>query len=169
MNDVKRIDDFWSEIIDDHTGPSLTDEMVQAIQDALGYKLPEAYIRLLQIRNGGYPRKFCFPTTAPTSWAVDHIQINTLYGVDSEWGIEESPNIIRDRHYPDVGIVIADTPSGCGDAVMLDYSECGPEGEPRVILVEPGNVYSPVTVLAPDFESFISGLVDCSQFQSEEE
>jgi hypothetical protein len=49
---------------------------------------------------------------------------------------------------------------------MLDYSQCGPKGEPRVVLVEPKEVSSEVTVLAPNFAAFISGLVDCSQFKT---
>ena len=158
---------FWSEIVDDHTGPPLTDEMIEEAESTLGYKLPVAYLRLVRIRNGGYPLKFCFPTTTPTSWAIDHIQISTLYGVGSTWGIGKSPKIVRERGYPDVGIVIADTPTGCDDAVMLDYRECGPGGEPRVVYVEAFGSAT-ATVLAPNFESFVDGLVDCSEFEDEE-
>ena len=156
------MENFWSGIIDDHTGPPLTDEMVEAAEFALGYKLPASYLRVLWLRNGGYPEKFCFPTTTPTAWANDHIQISTLYGVGANWGVERSFQIIRERGYPNVGIVIADTPTGCADGVMLDYRECGADGEPQVVYVEAGS--STVTFLAPSFEAFANGLVDGSQF-----
>jgi hypothetical protein len=81
------MDNFWSDIIDDHTGPPVTVEMVAAAEFALGYKLPASYLELLSVRNGGYPRRFCFPTDVPTSWANDHIQISTLFGVGSTWGV----------------------------------------------------------------------------------
>jgi hypothetical protein len=157
---------FWSDIIDNHTGPPLTETMVLATEAALGYKLPAAYLQLLRERNGGYPRHFCFPTSAPTSWANDHIQISTLFGIGHRWGVENSRKIISVWGYPPIGVVIADTPSGCHDAIMLDYSECGPKGEPRVVLVEPKEVSSEVMVLAPNFAAFISGLVDSSQFKT---
>jgi hypothetical protein len=56
---------------------------------------------------------------------------------------------------------------------LLDYSECGPQGEPHVIHVEtetgdPPPVYMPImSVLAPDFETFLQRLVDCSLFDEE--
>ncbi len=159
---------FWSGIIDDHTGPPLTDEMIGAAEQALGYKLPAYYLRFLWLRNGGYPARCRFPTDAPTSWANDHIQITTLYGVGTDRGIGQSPQLVRERGYPPVGIVIADTPSGCDDAVMLDYSRCGPAGEPRVIYVESFGGPN-VTVLAPDFESFVNGLVEAEAPQPAEE
>jgi hypothetical protein len=160
------MESFWSDIIDDHTGPPLTDAMVEAAEDVLGYKLPASYLRVLWLRNGGYPKHFCFPTRTPTSWANDHIQISTLYGVGANWGIERSFQIIRERGYPNVGIVIADAPTGCADGVMLDYSECGTDGEPRVVYVEAFG--TTVTVLAPNFDAFVNGLVDGSQFAETE-
>jgi hypothetical protein len=57
-------------------------------------------------------------------------------------------------------VVIAPTPSGGHDAVLLDYRDCGPAGEPRVILVETEGGGPVVTVLAPDFASFVATLAD---------
>jgi hypothetical protein len=162
------MEDFWSDIIDDHTGPTLTDAMVHTAEKTLGFKLPKSYVELLRARNGGYPRHFCFPTSSPTSWAPDHIQISTLFGVGYPWGIESSPKIISVWGYPRIGIVIADTPSGCHDAIMLDYTMCGPTGEPRVVLVEPREISSDATLLALNFAEFVSGLVDGSQFKTDD-
>jgi hypothetical protein len=48
---------------------------------------------------------------------------------------------------------------------MLDYSACGPRGEPRVVHVaaESGEA----EVLAPTFEAFARGLVDCRPYEEQ--
>jgi hypothetical protein len=162
------MDEFWGES-DYFTGPHLTDEMIRAAEQLLGYKLPESYLRLIRVRNGGSPRRRCFPTQVPTSWAKDHIQISGIRGIGGEWGIDSedlgSRYMIAEWGYPDVGIVIGETPSAGHDTVMLDYSECGPQGEPRVIHVETECAEPEVLILAPDFETFVRGLVDCRQFE----
>ena len=166
------MEDFWGETEDGYTGPPLTPEAVRAAESVLGYKLPESYLRLLRVRNGGSPRRCCYPTVVRTSWAEDHIRITTLFGVGFERGIDgehESRYMIREWGYPDVGVVIADTPSAGHDTVMLDYSECGPQGEPRVIHVETESDEPVVTVLAPDFETFANGLVDCYKYDAEDD
>lgn len=147
---------FWSDIIDDHTGPDLTDALIADAEAALRVRLPAGLLRVLWLRNGGYPARGRFPTAGPTSWAPDHIQISTLYGVWPGSGLWISPRLVRARALPPVGVVVADTPSGCGDAVMLDYTACGPLGEPRVVYAEPG--VGTVTVLAETFDAFARGL-----------
>ena len=147
---------FWSDIVVDHTGPDLTDALVADAEALLGVKLPAEYLRVLWLRNGGYQARCRFPTAAPTSWAPAHIQITTLFGVWPGSGLWASGRLIRARNLPAVGVVIADTPSGCGDAVMLDYSICGATGEPRVVYAEPD--VNTVTELATSFGAFARGL-----------
>jgi hypothetical protein len=48
---------------------------------------------------------------------------------------------------------------------MLDYRECGPVGEPRIVYVDQEAGYR-VTVIAPDFASFVRGLVDEDEFDT---
>jgi hypothetical protein len=159
--------DFWDDS-DYFTGPPLTDEMVRAAETSLGYKLPESYLRLIRIRNGGTPRRSCFPTQRPTSWAEDHIEISGIRGIGGQWGIDSeelgSRYMIDEWGYPDVGIVIGETPSAGHDTIMLDYRACGPQGEPRVIHVDTECDEPCILVLAPDFELFVRGLVDCSRY-----
>jgi hypothetical protein len=169
--DMETTSDFWDSGKRYRTGPPLTDGMVREAERLLGYRLPESYLRLLRQRNGGEPRRCCFPTTVRTYWAEDHICIRSLLGVGFEQGIDgemESRYLIPEWGYPDVGIVIADTPSAGHDVVMLDYSLCGPQGEPRVIHVETESEEPIVIVLAPDVEAFAKGLVDCSRYDEED-
>jgi SUKH superfamily protein len=62
--------------------------------------------------------------------------------------------------YPDIGIYFADCPSAGHDMIALDYRE---PGEPRVVHVDQEVDYR-ITKLAPDFATFVSGLVDDSAF-----
>jgi hypothetical protein len=58
--------------------------------------------------------------------------------------------------YPDIGIYIADCPSAGHDMIALDYRS---PGEPAVVHVDQEWDYQ-ITVLAPDFETFVMGLTD---------
>ena len=70
--------------------------------------------------------------------------------------------MIKQAGLPEIGIVVCWTPAAGHDAIMLDYSACGPGGEPRVVHVDPEDDMS--SVLAPDFETFLRGLVDCRPY-----
>ncbi len=161
------MDTFWDDS-DYFTGPALTAEAVADAEASLGYSLPAAYVELLRSRNGGCPRKDCFPTTKPTSWADDHIALSGIRGVGGEWGIDSptlgSEVMIEEWGYPRVGIVVGECPSAGHDAVMLDYSLCGPHGEPQVIHVEAERDSPEITVLSPNFAEFIEGLVAAERF-----
>ena len=160
-------DAFWSES-EFYDGPPFKEEMVAAAESMLGYKLPASYIELMRTKNGGEPNRVCFPTKVRTSWAENHIQITNIKGLSGKHGItvEDVGNayMIAEWGYPDVGIIIADCPSAGHDVVMLDYSLCGPEGEPRVIHVETECDEPEVLVLAENFKCFVDGLVASSEF-----
>jgi hypothetical protein len=159
---------FWDE--DDELPKKLTDEMVEKAEKKLGYKLPKSFIELLKSRNGGYPINTCFPTSEKTSWAEDHIEIETIFGIGVEDSIDDeygSNYLIEEWEYPAIGIVICRCPSAGHDTVMLDYSECGKEGEPKVVHIdtETENGEPKVTVLAQDFATFIKGLKPDTEFE----
>lgn len=145
-----------------------TDELIASIEEELGYKLPASYIALMKVQNGGVPRNTCFPTEEATSWAEDHIAITGIMGIGRDksyslCGSLGSPFMIEEWGYPDIGVVICDCPSAGHDVVMLDYRHCGRDGEPEVIHVDQESDYE-ITYLAPDFETFIQGLVNEESF-----
>jgi hypothetical protein len=164
----------WDEFFEDseyYTGPPLTDAMVAEAESKLGYRLPPSYLRLLRVKNGGVPKRQCHPTGG-TSWSDNHVRVTTLWGIGGTWGIDSeqygSRHAIRQAGFPEIGIVIGWTPTAGHDGIMLDYSERGPVGEPRVVLVDPEEE-SVVQVLAPDFATFLRGLVDCRPYEEARE
>ncbi|WP_327240613.1 SMI1/KNR4 family protein [Streptomyces sp. NBC_01318] len=118
---------------------------------------------MLLHRNGGAPQRRCCPTTFPTSWADDHFEISGILGIGGSWGIDSSSGrgssyLISEWEYPDIGVVIRDTPSAGHGAVMLDYSECGPEGEPAVAYIDEDRIPRRAT---QSFGDFLAQLVAC--------
>ncbi len=155
-----------------HTESFPTDELVTEIEAELGYRLPDSYVELARIHNGGRVLRPCFPMSEPTCWADDHIQIDCIYAVgrtaDHSLCGPLGSTLMRDEWgYPDIGIGIANTPSGGHEQIMLDYSECGPQGEPRVVHVAVDQD-DMVTLVAPDFAAFVRGLVSADEFDQDE-
>ncbi|QTD41524.1 SMI1/KNR4 family protein [Sporosarcina sp. Te-1] len=168
--------DFWEDseyAREDYQSEPLTDELINSIEQELGYKLPSSYIQLMKHQNGGVPKNTNFPTEEPTSWAEDHIAITGISGISREksyslCGDMGSQFMIEEWGYPDIGVVICDCPSAGHDVVMLDYRACGAEGEPEVVHVDQEDDYE-ITFLADNFEEFIKGLVNDEQYDTSEE
>ncbi len=158
--------DFWNDsqyANESYQSAPPTDELINSIEQELGYKLPSSYIQLMKHQNGGVPKNTNFPTEEPTSWAEDHIAITGIMGIGREksyslCGDLGSQFMIEEWGYPDIGVVICDCPSAGHDVVMLDYRACGREGEPEVVHVDQEDDYE-ITFLADNFEDFIRGLV----------
>lgn len=167
------LSEFWDEgsyAESTYTMDPPSDALIASVEEELGYKLPASYITLMKQRNGGIPRATCFPTQISTSWADDHIAISSIMGIgrdkaESLCGDMGSRFMIEDWGYPDIGIVICDCPSAGHDVVMLDYRHCGKDGEPEVIHVDQESEYE-ITFLAPDFETFIRGLVSEEEYDT---
>lgn len=153
--------------------PPPTAEVIRQVEKELGYKLPESYIALMQVQNGGFSKKAAFPTSTPTSWADDHIAIEGFLSIGwdktySLCGRMGSRFMIEEWGYPDIGIAICDCPSAGHDMVFLDYRECGPQGEPKVVHIDQEDDYY-ITPLADSFEAFIRGLVDEEDYWDNED
>src|SRR5262245_7657549 len=162
-------DPFSADFFDNspyYTGPTLTDARIAEVETTLGYTLPQSYLRLLRVKNGGAPKRQCHPT-AGKHWSDNHVRVTQIFGIGGRWGIDSkelgSRHLIEEAGYPEIGVIIGWTPTGGHDAIMLDYSDCGPQGEPRVIHIDAES--GDTQVLAPNFETFLRGLVDCRPYE----
>lgn len=164
--------EFWDDnpySLSTYVEPAPSHDLVASVQDELGgYRLPGAYVELARIHNGGIVRRCCYPTHEPTGWAEDHIEITGLYAIGrtahhSLCGDTGSRFMQDEWGYPTWGVAIADTPTAGHEQIMLDYRECGRQGEPQVVYVDQESDYR-VTLLAPDFITFIRGLVPRDAF-----
>jgi hypothetical protein len=141
------------------------DALVRSIELELGVTLPEAYISLSRIHNGGILAKTAHPTSTPTSWAKGHVAVYSLAAIGrtaefSLCGEVGSKFWVEEWGYPDIGVYFADCPSAGHDMLALDYSA---PGEPRVVHIDQETGYR-ITLVAPDFGTFLTGLVDEDEF-----
>lgn len=166
---------FWenSEWGEEYVSKPMTKELVLEVERKLGYKLPLSYIELMKIQNGGIPKNTCYPTTETTSWAEDHIAITGIFGIGKEkdsslLGSCGSKFWSEEWGYPKIGVYICDCPSAGHDMVALDYSNCGKQGEPRVVHIDQEHDYK-ITFLAENFETFIKNLRNEEYFDNDAE
>lgn len=153
---------------DFYTSPPLDGDMLRRAEEDLGVRLPRSYVDVLFHRNGGLLRRRCCPTEFRTSWADNHFEILALLGIGGEWGVDSSSGrgsayLITEWEYPEIGVVICHLPSAGHDTVMLDYSGCGPEGEPSIAYIDEDRIPRHV---ANSFEEFIAQLVLCEASNS---
>ncbi|RYY61305.1 MAG: SMI1/KNR4 family protein [Chitinophagaceae bacterium] len=166
---------FWDDSVyamEEYVMPFPSDELIRSVETELGYRLPDSYITLMKLHNGGIPVNTCFPTRKKTSWADDHVAIEAILGIGrsrnySLCGGAGNQLMLGEWDYPRIGIYLCPCPSAGHDIVMLDYRKCGPQGEPAVVHVDQENDYR-ITFLARDFESFVRGLVHQDIFDAEE-
>lgn len=156
-----------------YTEPAPSDELVAEVEAELGYRLPAAYLELCRTRNGGTLRRNCFPTEGVHVWAEDHVAVTGLraIGRTATWsllGDLGSPFMQAEWGYPDIGVCFADTPTAGHSEFMLDYRESGPQGEPAVVVVDQEADYR-ISFVAPDFATFIRGLVHEEVFEEDPE
>jgi hypothetical protein len=165
---------FWRNIEyydTEYTDDPLTQEKIALVESKLGYKLPQSYIALMTTRNGGAPINNCHRTSTRTSWSADHVAMTGFLSIGntkrfSLCGAFGSDFMIEEWGYPAIGVYFADCPSGGHDMLCLDYSACGPSGEPRIVHVDQEIDYA-ITHVAGSFESFVRGLVASEMFDSE--
>ena len=157
----------------EYVGKTPTDEDFEKVEKELGYRLPESYKALMKIQNGGELRKNNFEGAFKRNWASGSFDIEYISGVDpskrySLCGEFGSKFWIEEWKYPNIGIAICGTSSGGHDMIFLDYSDCGPEGEPCVAHIDQEGGYE-ITYLADNFKDFIDGLFNNEENEDEDD
>ncbi len=166
------MEQFWEPseyALEEYVGAPPTEEAVAAVESELGYKLPAAYVELMQFQNGGLPRRTNHRTGERTSWSDNHIAITGIYSIGSEkpcslCGEVGSRFWVEEWGYPDIGVYFADCPSAGHDMLCLDYRACGPTGEPQVVHIDQEWDYK-IVFIAESFAAFILGLEDDTAFE----
>ena len=156
---------FWEPSVyanREYVGSPVTNAMVQRVETALGYKLPESYLEFMRHQNGGIPYATNHRTKESTSWAEDHVAITGMYAIgdtpnNSLLGEYGSAFWVSEWGYPPIGIYFADCPSAGHDMLCLDYRDCGSSGESKVVHVDQEWDYK-TTPVADCFEAFVRGL-----------
>lgn len=179
---------FWDDdelALEEYVDDTPSDLLIASIENELGYTLPASYIALMKQHNGGVPYATCFPlpehtnkTTAADTEAEyesdypDYIEITGFLSIgrkkeNSLCGLAGNKLFKDSWHYPDYGVYICDCPSAGFDLILLDYRACGADGEPSVAYVNIEE--NRIIQLAPDFATFVQGLVEESELISPEE
>ena len=142
------------------TGPAVTPERVSQVEAETGFRLPEAYLDVLRERNGGELVDDCVRTDFRSSWGGDYFQVGQLLGIGpAEVSVLDSTYMIDEWQIPVSGLLISSTPSG-HDWVLLDYGDCGPQGEPAVVYVDDQSTDEYVVHRVADtFADFVAALV----------
>ena len=161
---------FWNDCdysLEKYIGRTPTDADIAEAETELGYRLPASYKALVKKHNGGLLAKNCFENPLQRDWTPQIFGVESIFGIDREkpyslCGKSGSRFWIEEWNYPDIGLVICDCPSGGHDMIFLDYSDCGPEGEPCVVHIDQESNYE-ITYLADNFEDFVRGLVPMSE------
>lgn len=143
--------------------PAPSDDTITEIETELGHRLPDAYVELARIRNGGALVRSVFPTAQPNGWADDHVAAEGIAAIGrtstySLCGDLGSAFMEQEWGYPHIGVYFADTPTAGHQMIGLDYRTCGPTGEPSVVWVDQEDDYA-IVEIAPNFATFIRGLV----------
>lgn len=153
-------------------GPPLTDEMIERAEAVLGRSLPSSYVDLMRRCNGGYLRHSCVATSRPTSWAHDHVSVESILGIPAiddngrfgtGAGVLCTPYMISEWGIP-ADVVLLD---GDGHTwTALDYRAASEPDEPSVVWldVELGDELT----IASSFSEFLALLRPESDFPDED-
>lgn len=146
-----------------YTGSVPTVDEIASVEAELGYRLPAAYKALMAQRNGGMLTRNAFPNSLMRDWTPAAYSVESIYGMDrskeySLCGSMGSRFWMDEWRYPSIGVVIGDTISAGHQMIVLDYSDCGPQGEPCVVSIDQESDYE-ISYLADNFAQFIRSLV----------
>lgn len=152
--------DFWDSNY--YNNPSLTNKIIEKAEKKLGVKLPDSFLYLLKIQNGGYTKGFAFPMTEKTTWAENHVPLTELFGIvleknsNSGHNIMQTEYLIKEWGLPEKQVLL----SGDGHWwITLDYRQSENPSVRWIDLECNEDIH-----IADSFEDFINGLVSENEF-----
>lgn len=165
---------FWDDdrlALEEYVDETPSDTLIASVETELGYRLPETYLALMKQHNGGIPYATCYPLPNPQEGEQEYVEITGFLSIgrkksNSLCGTAGNKLFKEGWHYPDYGVYICDCPSAGFDLILLDYRQCGPDGEPSVAYVDMEK--RQVITLAPDFATFLQGLVEETELTTPE-
>lgn len=165
---------FWDNdrlALEEYVDEAPSDTLIASVETELGYRLPETYLALMKQHNGGIPYATCYPLPKTEDSEKDYVEITGFLSIgrkksNSLCGTAGNKLFKEGWHYPDYGVYICDCPSAGFDLILLDYRQCGPDGEPSVAYVDMEK--RQVITLAPDFATFLQGLVEETELTTPE-
>ncbi|WP_335871418.1 SMI1/KNR4 family protein [Bacillus sp. 2205SS5-2] len=144
---------IWQEDNDYFRLEPLTDAMIKNAEESLNLQLPKSFINILKEQNGGYIKFDAHPSSVPTSWAEDHVNVDHILGIGEKGGILESGYLIKEWGLPNDLVLI----SGDGHTwIAMDYRRR--REEPPIIFIDIDD--EQIVELAPNFETFFDGLTN---------
>lgn len=165
--DEVTLEGLWDDCdysLEKYVGKAPSESDFAMVEQLLGYRLPVAYKSLIQRHNGGLLNKNTFKNPLQHDWTPSTYSVESIFGVDFEkpyslCGDMGSKFWNEEWGYPNIGLAICDTISGGHNMIFLDYSDCGPQGEPCVVEIDQESDYE-MTYLADNFKSFVCGLFE---------
>lgn len=125
---------------------SITEELVQMVEDKLHHKLPKSYIDLLATQNGGRLIKKYYVVNG------EIFEIDCIYGISEHKGIIEKNYYLSDYVDLDNVVVFGDNSH---IHYLFDYSDASND-EPKIIYYD--DEVGRKLILANDFKQFIDNL-----------
>lgn len=160
---IINLETFWDENY--YNNPPLTPAHINQAQTQLGVTLPQAYLDLLQIQNGGYTQEFVFLTKEKTSWAEDHVPLNELFGIVVDPTHEGAHNILDTAELAQEWGLPQDVVVFTGEGhwwLVFDYRK-SPYPTVTWLDVDSGED----VVIAQSFEAFLSGLLTLEDYEAQ--
>jgi hypothetical protein len=112
------------------THPPPTDASVRAAEDELGVRLPETYLDVLRVQNGGYLRYDLYQA-GEDLFACDLLHGIAPPGLETTAGIVSAARDFWDGRGRRDLVTVGATPDG-HSVIALDYRHYGPAGEPSI-------------------------------------
>lgn len=116
--------------------PPPTERQLALVEQAVGAKLPAAYVAFLRYSNGGHPQLNTFYVDVPARGYRYQWSINNFFSIASDdLSTEDTEEVIwryqhRHERLPRALLPIAD--NGMGDEIFLDLTK---KGDGRVVLL----------------------------------